>query len=95
MGCKVLYKNYRLGNPNLKTANTYLYAAFIGKIILFFLIYGSFYSDMQAFVGLLGLSVAINNGVAKPAVEPVAHAQASTEARLRRLLPRPAFARSN
>jgi len=69
-GCRVLYKNYRYGDADLRTVNSYLLATFIVKIIVFFFIFGGFYGDIQAFVGVLGMSVALNRGVAKPELEP-------------------------
>lgn len=92
-GFRVVLKNYRYGNSDLKIANTYLLAAYVGQVIGFMVIYGSLYSDMRLFVGWVGLSVAINNGVAKPVVEPVV--QTVAEKRSRRLIARPAFARAN
>jgi O-antigen ligase len=70
-GCRVLYKNYRYGDSDLRIANSYLLAAFIVKIIVFFFIFGGFYGDMHAFVGVLGMSVALNGGVAQRSTEPV------------------------
>jgi hypothetical protein len=46
---------------------------FIGKIILFMAIIGGFYGDMVVFIGIVGLNIALNGGVAKPA--PVTHPQ--------------------
>jgi hypothetical protein len=69
-GCRVLYKNYRYGDADLRIVNSYLLATFIVKIIVFFFIFGGFYGDIQAFVGVLGMSVALNRGVAKPESEP-------------------------
>jgi hypothetical protein len=68
-GIAYLYRNYRFGDPNLKTANTALLAIFIGRILMFFLIFGSFYSDLFVFTGLLGLSVSLN-GKPVTATEP-------------------------
>jgi hypothetical protein len=65
----VLYNNYRHGNPALRTANTFLLAVFVARIILFILVVGDIGSDMLCFCGWLGLSVSLNGGVCQPAPE--------------------------
>src|SRR5580658_2461964 len=71
-GSRVLLRNYRYGDPSREFANRFLLAAFMVKIVMFFVIFGSLYSDMLAFCGTLGMSVAINGGVRSPAqVAPV------------------------
>ena len=67
----VLRRNYRYGDPALRTVNTFLLAAFVAKIIFFILIFGDIGSDMLTFGGYLGLSVSLNGGVCHPAPEPV------------------------
>lgn len=64
---KVFWANYKYGDPELKRLNTCLLAMFIAKIFTFFVIFGGFYSDITVFVGLIGFSVSMNGGVAKPA----------------------------
>jgi hypothetical protein len=64
---KVLYRNYKFGDPELLLFNRFLLAQFIIKIVLFIFIFGSFYGDLIGFVGVIGLSIALNHGVAKPA----------------------------
>jgi hypothetical protein len=68
---RVLYQNYKFGDPQLVHFNRFLLATFILKIIIFFVIFGSFYGDLFGFVGVIGLSIALNHGVAKPAPAPV------------------------
>jgi hypothetical protein len=72
---KVLYQNYKFGDPENLRINRFLFAYFVVKVIFFFVVYGSLYSDMAVFAGLAGLSVAINGGmrkaVAAPAEAPV------------------------
>jgi hypothetical protein len=60
---KALYQNYLYGDPEFKTINTFLLSAFITKTIGFFFIFGSLFSDLVGFTGLIGLSVCINGGV--------------------------------
>ena len=69
-GCKVLRANYLYGDPVFHRINTFLLAHFLAKIIFFFGIFGSLYSDLPAFIGLLALSVSINGGMAKPELIP-------------------------
>ncbi|EEF57251.1 O-antigen ligase family protein [Pedosphaera parvula] len=69
---RVLYQNFKNGDPSLQKINTFLYIYFFVKAIAFFLIFGSLYSDMIMFAGIVGFSIALNGGVCKPVVEPVA-----------------------
>jgi hypothetical protein len=64
-GVRATYRNYRHGHPDLKTINTFLFAYFLARTLLFFLIYGNLYSDVADFLGLLGLSIALNHGIAR------------------------------
>ncbi len=59
----VLYCNYRFGEPALLRVNTFLLAAFIGKVVYFFCVFGSLHAEFFWFTGLLGLSVSLNGGV--------------------------------
>jgi len=68
---KVLHRNYLHGPTELKKLNTLLLSYFVAKAFFFFTIFGSLYSDMAGFTGLIGLSLALNNGVREPATEPV------------------------
>ena len=69
-GLWVLYNNHRYGDPALQRVNLFLLVAFTSRIIYFLLIFGAIELDMLNFGGLLGLSVALNNGVCRPAPEP-------------------------
>jgi hypothetical protein len=74
-GTKLLLRNYRYGDPALMQINRYLLAQFIAKTIFFFAVFGSLYSDLITFTGLLGLSVCVNGGMARksapaPAAKP-------------------------
>jgi hypothetical protein len=65
-GLGVLYRNYRCGDPALRIVNTFLLANFLGRMFMFWFIVGGFYTDLMAYAGLLGLSVSLNGGVARP-----------------------------
>jgi hypothetical protein len=64
---RVFRQNYLYGNPELKLLNRGLFAIFLARAIFFFTVFGSFYSDLTFFVGLVGISIAVNAGVANPA----------------------------
>jgi hypothetical protein len=76
VGIWVACRNYRYGDPTLKTINSLLLAAFVTRIIMFFVVGGDLSSDMMTLCGLLGLNVSFNGGVARrvrvtrPAPEP-------------------------
>jgi hypothetical protein len=67
-GFRVLYRNYKFGDPLYKKANTFLYAYFIARMLAFIFLFGSLYSELALFTGLIGLSISLNNGVAQPAM---------------------------
>lgn len=69
-GVRLLYNNYRHGAPWLRQANAYLLAYFIAKSIFFLLVFGAFSGDLFTFTGMLGLSVALNRGEARPGEQP-------------------------
>jgi hypothetical protein len=64
---KVLYRHYSQGDPALRRINALLLASFLARTILFFFVFGTIYSDMFLFTGILGLSVALN--APKPVTE--------------------------
>jgi hypothetical protein len=69
-----LYRNYRYGDPYLYRINVLLLAYFLVETFVFFFVFGSLYSDLLVFAGLVGMSVSLNGGIAKPglpAPEPV------------------------
>jgi hypothetical protein len=70
---RYLHYQFRFGDPRLHRANTFLFALFAVKLFSFIAVYGSFYSDLPMFVGLIGLSVSLN-GEPEPSVQeaPVA-----------------------
>jgi O-Antigen ligase len=65
---KALYRNYRYGNPDYSNLNRFLFAFFISRTIFFFFVFGSLYSDLAMFAGLMGLSISLNGGIARPFV---------------------------
>lgn len=72
-GTWAMYRNYRYGDPRLKTINTALLVLFTTRIFYFFTIFGALSSDLLTFTGYLGLSVCLNGGICrKTALAPVA-----------------------
>jgi hypothetical protein len=63
---RALYRNYRYGIPAYAKLNRFLLAYFIAKTIFFFFVFGSLYSDLAMYAGLMGLSISLNGGVARP-----------------------------
>jgi len=92
-GLKVLYNNYRYGDPNLRTINACLYSLFLGKTVIFFFVFGGFYADLQIFLGWLALGICLNGGAVR-APQTASVSVAKTD-NLANLLPRPksAFSR--
>ena len=65
-GFWVVWRNYHYGNPAIRHLNLYLFAYFISRCFGFLFIFGAIEGDMGSFGGIIGLSVALNNGVARP-----------------------------
>jgi len=90
----VLYQNYRHGDPNLLTVNSYLLANFTVRF-LWFMSYGGggLHSDMSIFVGCVGLGIVLNGGVCQPAPEPAQKKSMADLVRPSFPRPRPIFQR--
>jgi hypothetical protein len=67
-GIKVLHHNHLYGDPAWHNINTFLLASFAAKAVFFMTVFGSFYSDLATFTGILGMSIAINGGMRQPAM---------------------------
>jgi len=74
-GIRVLYRNYRYGDPALQRINGFFLAFFIAQIIFYLGVFGALNYQLCAFTGLLGMSVSINGGVRKPGQVPARSAQ--------------------
>ena len=68
-GGRTLYRNWKFGDPSHQNINTFLLSFFVMKVICYFVVYGSFYNDLAAFLGIIGFSVAVNGVVVQKAVE--------------------------
>ncbi len=62
-GIRLLYRNFRYGDPRLKKVNTFLLSYFIAKVIFFLAVFGAIHLDILAFVGIVALSVSVNGGL--------------------------------
>lgn len=62
-GIRLLYQNYRFGDPALSKINTFLLSYFVARSIFYFVGFGALHSDMPMFLGALGFSVALNGGI--------------------------------
>ncbi len=67
---RALYRNYRYGDPSLKTINTFLLAAFLTKAAMFFVIFGDFRTEFAPYLGIVGLGLALNHGICRPVRAP-------------------------
>ncbi len=74
---RALYLNFRYGDKQLQNVNALLFSAFLTHTLIFWSpIFGSLYSDMAMFAGLIGLSISLNGGIAKKPAKKPAPAQA-------------------
>jgi hypothetical protein len=80
---RALYRNYKFGAPEHASLNNFLFALFLAKLIFFLVIFGAFYVDLVAFIGVVGLSISLNGGVASPATVPVIEEEEQGASRLR------------
>ena len=69
-GFYVIWRNYHYGDPAIRHINLFLFAAYISKCFGFLFIFGGIVDDTGGFCGLIGLSVALNNGVMRPKPQP-------------------------
>jgi O-Antigen ligase len=63
---RVLYFNYRHGDQAFRTINIFLFAYFAVKVLVFLVVFGGIEGSLAEFTALVGLSVSINGGVARP-----------------------------
>jgi hypothetical protein len=63
----LLLANYKYGEGELLNYNRILLATFAVKVILFITVIGALSNDVGGFLGLVGLSIALNGGKRSPA----------------------------
>ena len=82
-GVRILYRNFKYGDPELRTINVFLLAWYVQRTIMFFFIFGGFELDIGLFARTVGFSVALNWGMCGPKPQPAPVMQSS------QCLPRP------
>lgn len=60
---RVLWKNMRYSDPDIKNINTFFFAYFAGRLLFFLLFFGSLESDLWLFTSVVGISLTLNGGV--------------------------------
>ena len=70
-GLWVMYRNYKYGDPALQTVNIFLWVIYVVECFNFLFLFGDFATGMGHFLGPLGFSIALNNGVCRPVPKPV------------------------
>ncbi len=71
-GLRVMYCNFRYGDPALRTVNALLFILFFSEAASYLSCMAglSLATDIGFFLGYLGLSIALNNGVCQPEPQP-------------------------
>ena len=62
---RTLHRNFRYGDPALTKINTFLLSYFVAKLAFYLIFFGSFYQDLLTFIGITGVSIAVNGVVTK------------------------------
>jgi hypothetical protein len=80
-GYRVLSRNYRFGDVQLRRINRLLLSCFLTRCFCFFFIFGALSTELCVFTGLCGFSVCLNGGIRrraapKPMPAPVTRALA-------------------
>lgn len=95
-GLRVMYFNYKYGDPALTTVNSLLFLLFLYEMLNYLSCLGGLQMSQDIglfFLGYLGLSVALNNGVCRRATAPAGVEQKSPAPPLASPRFRPAFPR--
>lgn len=69
---RLLYRNYLYSEEHLRRLNTFLLSYFVARTIFYFVGFGGLNSDLPIFVGLVGLSIAVNGARRGPEASPSA-----------------------
>ncbi|MEY4916625.1 MAG: hypothetical protein RL616_538 [Verrucomicrobiota bacterium] len=67
----VMYRNFKYGDAELKTVNTFLMIMCLQRFIGYFILFGAYSSDIGSFAYIVGFSVALNWGICAPKREAV------------------------
>jgi hypothetical protein len=63
---RVLVKNMKYGDPDIKNINVLLFSYFVGRLIFFIVFFGGIEGDLWLFCSIVGVSLSVNGGVMKP-----------------------------
>src|SRR6202041_3154168 len=69
-GLRVVYRNFRYGDPQLRLVNTFLLAQYLTHMFDYFFVFGGYTDDMVGFAKSIGFSMALNGGVLGPKTQP-------------------------
>lgn len=69
-GWKVMKRNLLYGDEEMSLINRFLFASYITKLLIFFLVFGALHNDLFLLSTMVGLSIAVNGGVRSPARAP-------------------------
>lgn len=69
-GLYIMHRNYRYGDDELKTVNTFLLTLFATRCFGFFVLFGAYSNDIGEFAKLAGFSIALNWGICGPKSQP-------------------------
>jgi hypothetical protein len=69
-GLRIVYRNYKYGDPDIKPVNALILALNLQHFITFFLFFGAFSDDIFSFAKMFGFSVALNWGMCGPKTQP-------------------------
>jgi O-antigen ligase len=65
---RVLHRNYKYGDAQFLILNRFLYAFFFVRLFEFFFVFGALENHLPLFIGMVGLSISLNGGVARRTV---------------------------
>jgi hypothetical protein len=76
-GWRVMYRNLKYGDAQLRIANICFFAQYIASVIGFLFVFGSYSDAIFGFSKIIGFSIALNGGILGPrsSSKPATHAQ--------------------
>ncbi len=90
-GLRVMYRNLKFGDPNLRIVNIFFFAQYLTSLIGFYFIFGAYSDAIFGFAKIIGFSIAFNGGILGPksSPQPVNRAQLKPWSRPQRTQPLP------
>jgi O-antigen ligase len=64
---RVIYRNMKYSDPDIKNINTFLFSFFMARLIYFFVFFGGIELDLWLFASIVGISLSVNGGLKGPA----------------------------